>query len=222
MSRLEALRRALAPIGLNAWGVVSAARYDAAAPPHLRSARVHPGTRSIVVAGSGGRAHFAALEAHVAEDPVARLAREPHPLDAFCARKVAAQAALTEGCRVVFPTFRAEPRLDFVRLAELAGLGRPGELGILLSPTFGPWFALRLALFTPDALDETPPAARACEGCAAPCRGAASFAAARLACVAAPEHAYTPLQRLYHDDRRAGRAALCARFGVADEHPDAP
>ena len=129
-----------------------------------------------------------------------------------------------------------------MRLAALAGLGAPSELGILVSPRFGPWLGLRAAVFAPFDLDETAPVARACDGCSAPCRRVCPAAAvgptfswpscvatrqrpaspcqahcgARDACVIAPDERYEPLEILYHYDRPAGRRCLCARFDVED------
>ena len=102
-------------------------------------------------------------------------------------------------------------------MAELAGLGRPSEIGLLVDPRFGPWMSLRAAIFTPDELPDGAVAARACDDCAAPCRAPTDPLARRLACVVAPELAYDELQRIYHYDRPRGRALLCARFGIRDE-----
>src|SRR4051794_37553521 len=114
------LRAALAPAGINLFGAVSAARFDAVAPPEVRTDRLHPATRSIVVAGSGGSAHWDAFLAWVAADPRERLAGQRHPLDAFTAHVFAGLGELLDGTRVVFPTFGAGVPLDFMKLAELA------------------------------------------------------------------------------------------------------
>ena len=246
MNLLEHLREPLAREGLNHLGVVGRARYDAAAPPALRADRLHPSTRSIVVVGSGGRAHWERFLAWLAVDPVGRLASRDHPLDDFTAATMASLAPRLEGCRVFFPTLEAPVHLDFMRLGALAGLGAPSELGILVSERFGPWLALRAAIFTPCALEEDRPPRALCEGCPAPCRGGcpaaivgprafpwASCTSARIApcspcrtrcgareaCVVAPEERYDALEMLYHYDRPAGRRALCARLGVRDERP---
>lgn len=211
------MRARLAPAGLNAFGVVSQARFDAAAPAEVRTDRIHPATRSIVVVGSGGGAHFTAFLDYLTADPIARLARRLHPLDTFAAEAFAALGPLLDGVRVLHPTFSATVPLDFMKLAELAGLGRPSELGILVGPRFGPWFGLRAALFVPRALPETFPVARACDGCPAPCRAPGDPLAKREACVIAPGSRYDELERIYHYDRAAGRRLLCARFGVRDE-----
>lgn len=240
MDLLGRIRDRLERVGLNHLGVVARARYDAAAPEALTTDRLHPGTRSIVVVGSGGRAHWEAFLAWIGGDPIGRLAEREHPLDDFCAETFAALAPELEGCRVVFPTFRADVRLDFMRLAALAGLGAPSELGILVGDRFGPWFGLRAAIFTPESLPETFEREAPCLACNAPCRaacprgvvGVRPFAwrtcldarastcavgcAAREACVIAPGETYAPLQRTYHHDRPAGRRALCALFGISD------
>jgi epoxyqueuosine reductase QueG len=243
---LAALANALAQDGLNHLGVVGRARYNAAAPPAVAAETLLPGARAVVVIGSGGRAHWARFVAWLAEDPVARLAERAHPLDDFCADSFARISPLIGEGRVVFPTFSSAVQLDFMRLGELAGLGRMSELGILVSERFGPWFGLRAALFTPRALDESPPARRLCDGCPAPCRAACpprivgpwpfawqrcvderaatgspcrSRCGARERCVVAPEARYDELELAYHYDRPRGRVLLCARLGVTDRLP---
>ena len=211
MSLLDDLAAALAPAGLNVFGV---------ARPEALS-EIHPAAKSIVVVGSGGRAHWDAFLRYVAGDPVARLANTQHPLDDFCAQ-VFAQLKLPD-CRVVFPTFRSEVRIDFMTLAERAGLGRRSELGLLVDPVYGPWFALRAAVFTPEDLAPRPLARRMCDGCEAPCLRdlppgiavPALHLPARLACIVGPEHAYDEVERIYHYDRERGRRLLLSRFGLA-------
>lgn len=238
VSLLDSLRPRLERVGLNHVGVVGRARYDAAAPDAVAAERVHPGTRSIVVVGSGGRAHWDAFLAWLAVDPVGRLAMREHPLDDFCEETFAAFDL--RGCRVVFPTFRAVPRLDFIALAALAGLGAESELGILVGERFGPWFGLRAAIFTPEALPETFERESPCRACSAPCRSSCpahavglrpfpwqacvdaratsctSRCSAREACIVRPDERYDPLERAYHHDPIAGRRALCEKFGIED------
>jgi hypothetical protein len=211
----ERLAGELGQGGYNAFGVIGRDRYDAAAPAPFRCDVVHPPTRSILVVGTGGPAHFRAFLDWIAVDPVARLGREAHPLDAFSA-DVFARLDLP-GARVVFPTFLAPLRLDFVKMAELAGLGRPSEIGLLVDERFGPWLALRAAVFTPAALPDGVVGRRMCDGCPAPCHAPTEPLARRLACVVGPEHAYDELQRIYHYDRARGRRLLCEKFGVKDE-----
>jgi hypothetical protein len=121
-------------------------------------------------------------------------------------------------CRVVFPAFYSDVRIDFMKLAELAGIGRPSELGILISPTVGLWFGLRAAVLTPEVLPESGLAARPCDTCAEkPCKVPSQALDRRKACPIGREHQYSAEQALYHYDRAAGRRWLCERFGVADE-----
>jgi len=238
---LERLRAPLERAGLNHLGVVGRARYDAAAPASLAMEQVSPGARSVLVVGSGGRAHWDRFLEYVAVDPRTRFAGREHPLDDFCAETFESLALELAGCRVVFPTFRAELRLDFMKLASLAGLGAESELGILVGERFGPWFGLRAAIFTPEELPETFARRSPCVGCAAPCRapcparivGSRPFpwqacvaerasrcttgCGARDACVIAPDERYDPLELRYHHDPRAGRRALCERFGISDQ-----
>lgn len=209
------LREALAPYGYNGFGVIARERFDRAAPPPFRCDVIHPPARSVVVVASGGPAHFAAFLEWIAVDPVARLGRQAHPLDAFSA-DVFARLELP-GARVVFPAFLAPLRLDFVKMAELAGLGRPSEIGLLVDERFGPWFALRAAIFTPEELPDGAIGRRLCDGCAAPCRIPTDPLAQRLACIVGTEHAYDELQRIYHYDRPRGRRLICETFGVKDE-----
>jgi hypothetical protein len=196
--------------------VVGRERWDAVAPAGVRLAALHEPARSIVVIGSVGRAHFDAFLAWVAEDPVRRLARAKHPMDQFAA-DVMGRAGLADS-RVVFPTFYSDVRIDFMKLAELAGIGRPSELGILISPTVGLWFGLRAAVLTPEVLPETVLATRPCDTCAEkPCKVASDSLERRRACPVGREWQYSAEQALYHYDRAVGRRWLCERFGVTDE-----
>jgi len=213
---IDRLRESLAPYGYNGFGVISRARFDAAAPPPFRLDAIHPPTRSVLLVATAGPWHFRAFLDWLAVDPLTRLAREPHPLDAFTA-DVFTRLVDVPNARIIFPTFTAPLVLDFVKMAELAGLGRPSEIGLLVDPRFGPWMSLRAAIFTPDELPDGAIARRACDGCAAPCRAPIDPLTRRLACLVAPELAYDDLQRIYHYDRPRGRALLLDRFNLRDE-----
>src|SRR6059058_2164826 len=134
------LAEALAPFGYNGFGVIARARFDAIAPPPFRVEVVHPPARSVLVVATAGPWHFRAFLEWIAADPIARLARQEHPLDAFTA-DVFARFVDAPAARIVFPTFSAPLVLDFVKMAELAGLGRPSELGLLVDTRFGPWLS---------------------------------------------------------------------------------
>ncbi len=211
------LAERLAPYGYNAFGVISRARFDAAAPLPFRCDALHPPARSVLIVATAGPWHWRAFLEWIAADPVARLGRNAHPLDAFTA-DVFARHVDAPGARIFFPTFDAPLRLNFVKMAELADIGRTGELGfVLVDRRFGAWLGLRAAIFTPEELPDGAEAAPPCAGCAAPCRAPGDPLARRLACNVRPDLAYDDLQRIYHYDRPRGRALLCERFGVKDE-----
>ncbi len=110
----------------------------------------------------------------------------------------------------------APVRVDFVALASLVGLGRPGPFGLLIHPEHGPWWALRGAWLVDAEVDPPREAAPACAGCAAPCVGgwenAGSIARAttdaRARCVVGPASRYDDDQMAYHSDRAATAARL--------------
>lgn len=152
------LGRALAPFGLNLIGTTTPVAYDALVPA---SHRLGPtARRAIVVIGNGGGAFWAAFREFAAAAP-----ETAHPLDTFTAAILTSQAlpiAERLGLRpeLRLPFERSEPPLSFVHLAEAAGLGHRGLLGVLLHPEFGPWMALRGALL----VDEAPVTARPAAG----------------------------------------------------------
>ena len=108
------------------------------------------------------------------------------PLDAYTVRVVEAAAGrLGGGARALFAfEQRGGVYADFVALGQVAGLGAPSRLGLLLHPVFGPWMSIRAVLLTEREVAETGPAPGfdPCGGCPAPCvracRGAAVPAAA--------------------------------------------
>ena len=142
-----------AGVGLNLVGATTVAAYDARVGPERGLAQRAPAARGIVVVGNGGGAFWAAFRAAVPHpvDPA------DHPLDGFTRAVVEAAARDFETVGTVFP-FDARDALDFRLLAELAGLGRPSLLGVLVHPEFGPWIALRAALLVPDAVRAPRPA----------------------------------------------------------------
>ena len=161
------LTRALAPFGLNLVGVTTAAAYDALVPASHRLAAegsppdaTRPG--AIVVIGNGGGGFWSAYRDHLVRHP--EHAGREHPLDDFTRSVLAANAlpvAERLGLRPVLrlPFEATTPPVSFVHLAEAAGLGRRGLLGVLLHPEFGPWMALRGALLVAEAAPAARPAA---------------------------------------------------------------
>ncbi len=240
---VTALRSELADIGLNAFGVADPARWDATAGAERQAERLLPGTRAILVFGSGGPTLWNALIADLGAHPE-HLSAEAHPLDAYVRRAVE-QVDLGLGGvrrRWFFAAADAELHLDFRMLADLAGLGGRSRMGLVLHPEFGLWLGLRAACFVDQAvplsaaIEEDP-----CAGCPAPCipacpgdafvdgawsvdrcaafhaasRRCASSCDARSACPKGAEHRYGPDETVYHYDRAAGRPLLRALAGVA-------
>jgi hypothetical protein len=179
---LPELVRALAPFGLNLVGTTTPVEYDALVPASHRLGATP--AAAIVVIGNGGGGFWAAYRAHCARDP-AWAARE-HPLDDFTTLVLERQAlpiAERHGLRPELRLPFRETMLSFVHLAEAAGLGRRGLLRVLLHPEFGPWMALRGALFVSAAPTAPRPAAGfdPCPSCRdRPCLAACPGEAMRL------------------------------------------
>ncbi len=157
---VDELARALAPFGLNLIGVTTPRAYDALVPAGHRLGPAVAG--AIVVIGNGGDAFWAAYRAHVASHP--EDVAVAHPLDAFTTQVMERHALpvaerLGVHPRLQLPFATTAPALSFVHLAEAAGLGRRGLLGVLIHPEFGPWMALRGALLVDAAADAARPAA---------------------------------------------------------------
>ncbi len=161
--------------GLNLAAGLSRERYDALVPDAWQSRALLPGAASVFVIGSGGPAfHWAARRAR----PDAQ-----HPLDEFCEELLTRAASKLElaghATRAVFYWERRGGNdlgpgrfADFVALARAAGLGAPSRLGLLVHPTFGPWFAIRALLLSeqpsPDSAGSDP-RFDPCGSCPAPC-----------------------------------------------------
>jgi hypothetical protein len=214
------VRSVLVEAGLNLFGVLSIARYDALVPVSWRAAAERPGARSAVLVGAAGRALFTAL----GRAPEAGLAHDP--LDHYTRRVVEATVEPLAGRAMFAFERRGERYADFVALGRAAGLGAPSRLGLLLHPEFGPWMSLRALMLLPLELPETPllDAFEPCHGCSAPCSeacpGAAVSAAgfdigrcaetrrrvpgcglkcdARHSCVLGREHRYEDIAEAHH------------------------
>jgi epoxyqueuosine reductase QueG len=187
--------------------------YDARAPEAFRSAVWMPGARGLVVVGSAGPSLWRQFLRHMNADR--ERWDEAHPLDQFVAGILARADAALAGAGIPFrrfdAAFHAAPRLDFVAMAQLVGLGSPGPFGMLIHAGHGAWWALRGAWLV-DAevdrpLDHRPP----CVGCPAPCVGGWANAAgvgratpdARARCVIGQQSRYDEQQIAYHYDRLA-------------------
>jgi len=218
MNATGIVREALAGSGIGLVGSCPIAAYDAAAPEAIRSAVLMPGAGGLVVAGSAGPALWRLFRARM--DTNHALWDEPHPYDAFVATLLdrADDALCRAGIRFrrFEAAFHATPRIDFIALARLAGLGSPGPFRLLIHETYGAWWALRGAWLV-DADVDSPPAQRfPCEGCPAPCVGGwehaggvvLATAEVRGRCVVGQVSRYDDDQIGYHYDREATRARL--------------
>jgi len=217
----------LARAGLGLHGALSLARYDALVPPPWRSAAFAPQARGALVVGNAGRALFERF----LDSPERALADDP--LDGYTRRVLAEAAALWQPPAVVgfYADRREGSYLPLVALAERAGFGAPGRIGVLIHREFGPWIAIRAVLLVGERLAESRPAPfEPCSGCPAPCASACvgaavgartldaekcyatrladpacAFAcAARSACVVGRKHAYSPAQLAHHMKIRSG------------------
>lgn len=218
---LDKLCTRLTSAGFNLLGTLSPERFDPLVPEAWRARAQSPACQGILVVGNGGRALWATFE----HSPEATLSA--NPLDRYTARTIGEAATSIDppaGIGLYWEQ-RDDQYLPMMKLAEQAGMGSPGRLGILLHPEFGPWLAVRAILYLPfrvesrEALHFDP-----CEGCAAPCamacvgqvvheagldpagcfrtrvlKGACRVGcAARSACVVGPEHAYSAAQLAHH------------------------
>ncbi len=200
------LTRALAPFGLNLIGVTTPAAYDGLVPSAYR---MSDAAGAVVVIGHGGGAFWSAYRAHVDRHP--EHATRAHPLDDFTTHVLETYALPIAERLQLRPTLRlpfreTTPPLSFVHLAEAAGLGRRGLLGVLLHPEFGPWMALRGALL----VDAAPPAARPTAGfdpCPS-CRDRPCVSACPGDAVSYPEGWNVPRCIAFRVDRGAGNPCL--------------
>lgn len=223
MTATGIVREALSGSGIELVGSCGVEAYDAAAPEPVRSAALLPGARGVVVAGSAGPALWRLFRTSMGADR----ARwdEPHPYDAFIASLLArADAALArEGVRFrrFEAAFAATPRLDFVALARLTGLGTPGPFMVAIHPAHGAWWALRGAWLVEAEVDPPAPDRSPCRGCSAPCVGGWDHAGGilratpevRARCVVGQASRYDDEQIAYHYDRENALARFRAGRG---------
>src|SRR5215467_2031933 len=156
---LGALATALGSHGLNLIGTTPVEAYDARVPAPYRLRALVPEARSAIVVGNGGGAFWQAFKDFSRRHP--SRARGQDPVDGFTRHvleEVVAAALPGDVAPVLYPfRFPADP-VSFMHLAECAGLGRRGLVGVLIHPTFGPWIALRAAILVPFALAADRPA----------------------------------------------------------------
>jgi hypothetical protein len=212
------VRQALAGSGVELVASCPIDAYDAAAPAALRSGALLPAARGVVVAGSAGATLWRAFRAHVDGDP----ARwdDPHPYDAFVSSLLARADRALAGAGVAHrrfeAAFEATPRVDFLGLSRLVGLGSPGPFLLHIHETHGPWWALRGAWLVHAEVDPPLHHAPPCAGCSAPCVGGWAHAGGiaratpevRARCVVGQTSRYDDDQIDYHYDRQRTRARL--------------
>jgi epoxyqueuosine reductase QueG len=159
--------------GFNTAGVLAIDDYNALVERVWRSEDLLSGARSAVLLGCGGPDFFQALrdspEWAEGIDPADRFARrivDAHR-DVWIERGWSSASFLYADCR---DHNGKSCYANFAALAIACGLGVPSRLGILLHPTYGPWWAIRALLLTERALSPTQPLDwLPCDGCPAPC-----------------------------------------------------
>jgi|688.fasta_scaffold130166_3 hypothetical protein len=168
---LHQLRLHAEGAGLNLFGIVDRARFDACEPRESRVDAVAPACGTVIVLGSGGRG---LAERHAT-------VRVRGGIDATVAHVVDHFAATLSTCGIpaMAVRFDAGSRIRGDRLAEAAGLGIVSPVsGFLLHPEFGPWVRVRAAILCAGqpfgAIAEASLVDRfqPCNGCARPCVGA--------------------------------------------------
>lgn len=213
---LHQLRLHAEGAGLNLFGIVDRARFDACEPRESRVDAVAAACGTILVLGTGGRGLATRHAASAQGGPdVARMVAGV--VDHFAATLTicgipATAVRFDSGCRI---------RAD--RLAEAAGIGIVSPVsGLLLHPEFGPWVRVRAAILCaghpfgaiPEAtlVDRFQPCNRCDRPCvpACPARPIAPAQSSDLAACASHRH-------------QGGCAEECARRAacpVGSEHRD--
>lgn len=138
--------------GLNLVGVVDAEAFDKCQPSGRRASEHVPDCGVVVVLGSGGRACWEYLQSVRPEEFRDGPSEEHHPIDRWSLEVseelVEWLGEVGEGASIVLPN--DDRTLNFVQLAEMAGLGTVSPvIHQLLHREFGPWVSLRAAVVLP-------------------------------------------------------------------------
>lgn len=206
------VRSALTGTGIELVASCPTAPYDAEAHPAIRSQALMPGARGVVVAGSAGPALWRLFLGHMTANPA--LWDESDPYDAFVALLLerADGALVREGVRFrrLDAAFHAVPRIDFLILSRLAGLGSASPFRLHIHETHGAWWALRGAWLVDADVDPPLSHQAPCQGCPAPCVGSSraivsATPAVRSRCVVGQASRYDDDQIAYHDDPASTR-----------------
>lgn len=137
---LHQLRLHAEGAGLNLFGLVDRARFDACEPRERRIDALAPACGTVLVLGSGGRG-LAARQVAAGGDCGGIAAMVAGAVDHFAA------TLTTCGIPATAVRFDAGCRIHADRLAEAAGLGIVSPVsGLLLHPEYGPWVRVRAAI----------------------------------------------------------------------------
>jgi epoxyqueuosine reductase QueG len=115
---------------------------------------------TILLLGAGGSTFWNRMTEALGTGFAAEPRPDYHPINEYSARLANETCGLLLSagyrCQVVYPD--DHPPLNFLQLAEMAGLGTISPvIGLLLNPDFGPWVSLRAAVLVagnPFGLDE--------------------------------------------------------------------
>lgn len=159
---LARIKTALQPRGFNLIGTAEATDYDRLVPPQYRVSSLFPAGKTLIVIGNGGGDLWRAFQIYCTAHPD-YMQEHDHPLDDYTVEIIEgflspllSQAGV--GHHYLYPfRFTTEP-VSFMHLAQAAGMAEPSILGVVLHPVFGPWIALRAAVFVDIDLYEPPPA----------------------------------------------------------------
>jgi epoxyqueuosine reductase len=169
-SLLARTKAALQPSGFNLIGSAAVADYDRLVPPQYRAASLFPAGRTLMVIGNGGGDLWRAFQVYCRAHP-GYMQRHEHPLDDYTIELIEGSLSplfAQEGVahRYLYPFRFATQPVSFMHLAQAARLAGPSILGVVIHPVFGPWIALRAAVFVDQDLCE-PPAAPGFDPCPA-------------------------------------------------------
>jgi epoxyqueuosine reductase QueG len=137
--------------GFNLITRVKVSDYDRQVLPDRRATTIFPNAKSIVLAGFAGRNFWGVLQNFLRENPEFRDTREGW-IDDYTLLKFKLAAKILEDekadYKMTFPFGLGAFALDFLKLAQLGGVGVHSLLGVLIHPEYGSWISLRGAVIT--------------------------------------------------------------------------
>ena len=172
MISLTPLQQLAARKGLNLFGLVDAANFDAAQPREQRAQVLLPTCGCILVAGRGGPAIRRSHGGRGTSGPAAARGDEAAADAAAQALSMELNAAGLRHLRL----HSAAAKMRFQQLGEAAGFGVVSPVsGTLLHPVFGPWLRIEAALLVEGSpfggapKDGVTVGFDPCSSCAQPC-----------------------------------------------------